>query len=172
MRLIHKKYIFVALSVGIGLMSCKKSFLDINSDPNRATDDNITPELLFPAAAEAVGASMDGARASEAGAKTTLQFAQSWVGYQAANGTFARDPQETSYNIDFSFNNTLWIRRYSMLFDLHQTEVKGLEQGDTVLTGCAMVLSAKIWQELVDLWGDVPYSQAFKVVYKSHATGL
>ncbi len=149
--------------MGIALMSCTKSYLDVNTDPNRVTDLNVTPELLFPAAAEEVGASMNGARASEAGAKTTLQFAFIWIGYMASNGDFARDPQETSYNLDFSFNNTLWTRRYDMLFDLHQTEVKGIQQGDTVLSGCAMVLEAKIWQEVVDLWGDVPYSQAFSI---------
>lgn len=163
MRHTYKQYLLIAMSMGMALMSCKKTFLDDNTDPNRVTDANVTPELIFPAAAEAVGASMNGARASEAGAKTTLQFAQSWVGYQAANGDFARDPQETSYLLDFSFNNTLWTRRYDMLFDLHQAEIKGLQQGDTVLSGCAIVLAAKIWQEVVDLWGDVPYSQAFKV---------
>src|SRR5579872_5585847 len=119
MRHIHKQYLIIAVSMGIAFMSCTKSYLDVNTDPNRATDLNVTPELLFPAAAEEVGASMNGARASEAGAKTTLQFAFSWIGYMASNGDFARDPQETSYNLDFSFNNTLWTRRYDMLFDLH-----------------------------------------------------
>jgi hypothetical protein len=164
MKHIHKKYLLIAMSIGIVLSSCQKGYLDVNTDPNRVTDVNVTPELIFPAAAEAVGASMNGARASEAGAKTTIQFAFSWVGYQAANGDFARDPTETSYNLDFSFNNTLWIRRYDMLFDLHQTEVKAIQQGDTVLAGCAIVLAAKEWQEVVDLWGDIPYSKAFQVV--------
>lgn len=163
MRHIHKQSLFIAMSIGMVLMSCKKSFLDVNTDPNRVTDNNITPELLFPAAAEATGSTIVGARAVDAGAKTNMQFLQSWIGYMAANGDFARDPTETSYNIDFTFNNTLWNKRYDALFDLHQTEVKALAGADTVLAGAAIILSAKMWQELVDLFGNIPYSQAFHV---------
>jgi hypothetical protein len=90
-------------------------------------------------------------------------FLDAWVGYMASNGDFARDPTETTYNLDFNFNDVQWQRRYSYLFDLHQAETKALPGGDTILAGAAIVLESKMWQDLVDLWGDIPYSQAFKV---------
>jgi hypothetical protein len=37
-----------------------------------------------------------------------------------------------------------------------------VEGGDTVLAAASMILSAKLFQELVDLYGDIPYSQAFQ----------
>lgn len=162
MKHIHKQYIFfMAVSIGIALSGCKK-YLDVNKDPNRVTDDNVTPELIFPAAAEGAGATMVGARASAAGAKTQMQWAQSWIGYQAANGDFSRDNTETAYNIDFSFNDVMWQTRYGVLFDLNQTELKARVTGNTALAGASIVLAAKMWQELVDLFGNIPYSQAFK----------
>jgi len=161
---INKKFLIISMSVGIALAGCKKDFLDVNKDPNRVTDDNVTAELIFPSAAEASGAlSFAGSRADGAGAKTTMQFAQDWVGYMAANGDFARDNTETSYNIDFTFADNLFQTRYGILFDLHQTEIKALANDDTALAAASIVLSAKMFQEMVDLFGNIPYSQAFHV---------
>ena len=162
MKHINKHLLIIIMSVGILFSSCKKDFLNINSNPNSPTDDNITAELIFTSAAEGVGAANVGARASGAGAKSSMQFAQNWVGYMASNGDFARDNTETSYDIDFNFGNTLFLTRYGVLFDLHQAEVKGLATGDTAIAAAAMILSAKMYQELVDLFGDLPYSQAFQ----------
>jgi len=154
------KYLFLnrrfLLIIGLclALGSCKKSYLDINSNPNSPTDENITPELLFPQAAEAAGA-IQGIG--------PWGFLDGWMGYFASNGDFARDQQTTSYNIDFSFSNGVWATYYNVLFDLHQTKVKALAKGDTALAGASMILSAKLWQELVDAFGDIPYSEAFSV---------
>jgi hypothetical protein len=154
----NKKFLF-AIGLGLVLGSCSKSYLDINSNPNQPTDQNITPELIFPQAAEAVGAIQG------VGPWGVLD---SWLGYFASNGDFARDQQETSYNIDFSFSNTPWATYYNALFDLYQTKTKALANGDTALAGASMVLSAKLWQELVDAFGNVPYSDAFSVAQNPH----
>jgi len=162
MKNISKQFLLTVMSAGILFSSCKKDFLDINSNPNSPTDDNITPELIFTSAAEGVGATSVGARANGAGARSSMQFAQNWVGYMASNGDFARDNTETSYDIDFSFGNTLFLTRYGVLYDLHQAEVKGLATGDTAVAAASIILSAKMFQELVDLFGNLPYKQAFQ----------
>ncbi len=158
-----KNFLLLSMLAGISLTGCKKDFLDVNDDPNRVTDNNINAELIFPAAAEGAGATLIGARANGAGAKTSTTFAYDWVGYLSGNGDFARDNTETSYNIDFNFGDNLFITWYGVLFDLHQAAVKGLPGGDTAITGASLVLSAKIFQDLTDLFGNIPYSQAFKV---------
>jgi hypothetical protein len=149
--LMNKKFLLV-VCLGLALGSCRKSYLDINANPNQPTDQNILPELIFPQAAEAVGAIQGGG---------VWGFLDSWIGYDASNGDFARDQQQTSYNIDFSFSNGVWATYYDALFDLHQTKTKAIANGDTVLAGASMILSAKLWQEVVDAFGNVPYSQAF-----------
>lgn len=163
MKYSNKKILFAILSAAILLGGCKKGFLDINQDPNRVTDDNVTPELIFAAAAEGTGATNIGLRANGAGARGPMQFAQNWIGYMASNGDFAREQTETSYDIDFGFGNVLFTSRYNVLFDLHQAEVKGLASGDTAIAGASIILSAKIFQELTDLFGNIPYTEAFKV---------
>ena len=155
MKLINRKWFFIAmgLSAVISFNSCKKGILDVNTDPNRVTDANVTAELIFPQAANAVG---------KLAANGNLLFLDHWIGYIAQNGQFAPQQNELTYNIDFSFGDALFQNQYTVLFDLHQTEVKGLATGDTVLAGACIILSAKLWQELVDLYGDIPYSQAFQ----------
>lgn len=135
--------------------SCSKDFLDVNDDPNRATENTITPQLIFTGAEVAMGARQ---------ASGNFLFLNHWMGYFAPNGDFAPNFKEQTYDLDFSFGDPLWQNHYNVLFDLHQVKTKSLVAGgDSVLAGAAMILSAKLFQELVDLYGNVPYSQAFKV---------
>ncbi|HEY2726536.1 MAG TPA: SusD/RagB family nutrient-binding outer membrane lipoprotein [Parafilimonas sp.] len=162
MKSFNIKYLIIILFAGFALAGCSKEYLDVNNDPNRVTGNNITAELIFPQAEVAVGDRAVGGNAANQGAKTPLQFAYNWIGYMAANGSFSREYTETSYNIDFTFGEGLWTADYDVLFDLYQSKIKGIAEGDSALAGAAMVLSAKLFQELVDSYGDIPYTQAFQ----------
>ena len=152
MKHIHKHLIFLAAILSmIGFASCKKTWLDVNQDPNRVTDANVTAELIFPAAANEVGQLAVGS--------TSLQ---EWMGYWAPNGGFVPQQNVISYNIDFTFGDGLFQAYYNTLFDLHQAQVKGLANGDSDLAAASSILSAKLFQEVNDIFGDVPYSQAFQ----------
>ncbi len=155
MKHISKRLIFIAiLYIAIGSISCKKTYLDVNNDPNRVTDANITPELIFPAAANGVG---------QRAASGNFTFLNQWIGYLAPNGGFVPQQDVISYNIDFSFGDALFQNHYNVLFDLHQAEVKALATGNSALAGASIILSVKLFQELTDLYGDIPFSQAFLV---------
>lgn len=153
MKYINKFFIITVLAGGFALSSCKKSFLDVNNNPNVPTDDNITADLIFPQAADLAGGQL---------LIPTNAFMDRWMGYFAANGDYARVQQETSYNIDFTFSNLTWFHYYNALFDLHLTKIKAQAAGNNVLAGASMILSAKLFQEVVDIFGNVPYSQAFQ----------
>ncbi len=84
------------------------------------------------------------------------------MGYLAPNGGFVPQQDIISYKTDFTFGDALFQNHYAVLFDLHQAEVKSLASGDTALAGASMILSADLFQQLVDLFGDIPYSQAFQ----------
>lgn len=137
---------------------CKKSYLDVNEDPNRVTDANVTAELIFPAAANAVGGLH---------ARNASSFFNQWVGYGAPSGGFVPQQNLISYNIDYTFGDALFQAYYGTLFDLHLAETKALQginaETDTVLAGASIVLSVKLFQEVTDIYGDVPYTQAFDV---------
>ncbi|MDF2193336.1 SusD/RagB family nutrient-binding outer membrane lipoprotein [Paraflavitalea sp. CAU 1676] len=153
MKTIHHKLFVIMLAVAVGSGACKKSYLDVNQDPNRVTDDNITAELIFPQAAHATGARS---------ASGNFQFIDNWMGYWSASGDFAIQQDETTYNIDFTFGDLLWQNQYNVLFDLNQVKTKAQAKGEQGLAGASMVLSAKLFQDLVDLFGNIPYSQAFQ----------
>jgi hypothetical protein len=162
MKYISKQNLVLTLLLVVTCMGCKKQ-LDINENPNQVTDNNVTPELIFTQAEVATGDRTVGGNAASQGSKLPLQFAYNWIGYMASNGTFAREYTETSYNIDFTFGDVLWQNYYNTLFDLHLVQVKGLANNDTALAGAAMILSAKLFQEVTDTYGNVPYSQAFNI---------
>jgi hypothetical protein len=167
MKQLHK-ILIATLALTSMIAGCNKDYIDVNNDPNRTTDENITPELLFTQAATAAGYRTIGTAIGGEGAKTELQFAQNWIGYMAGTGDFAVEQIETTYNIDFAFGDIPWQRDYGVLFDLDLTKTKALAVDDKVLAGAAMILSAKMFQEIVDTYGDVPYSQAFQTQTYKH----
>jgi len=107
MKQANRKIIFGVLAAVMILSGCKK-FLDVNDDPNRVTDDNITPELIFTQAAVTSGIRVVGGQAGGEGGKTDVQFAMNWVGYMSGTGDFALDGEESSYNIGFAFADNPW----------------------------------------------------------------
>lgn len=162
MKKINRKIYFGLLAAVMLVSSCSKDYLDVNSDPNRVTDDNITPELIFTQAAVTTGIRVVGGQAGGEGGKTDIQFAMNWVGYMSGTGDFALDGEESTYNIGFAFADNSWQRDYALLFSLYQVKTKALAKGNKLLAGAAMILSAKVFQEMTDTYGDIPYSQAFQ----------
>ena len=156
MKYLNKFFLLLLIPVGsIIFSSCSKGYLDVNDDPNRATENTITPQLIFTGAEVGVGARQ---------ASGNFNFLDHWMGYFAPNGDFAPNFKEQTYDLDFSFGDALWQNHYNTLFDLYQVKTKSLVAGgDSVLAGSSMILSAKLFQELVDLYGNIPYSQAFQV---------
>jgi len=153
MKSINMKFFIIIILISISLGSCHKTFLDVNQDPNRVTDANITGELIFPQAENGVG---------QRQASGNWTFAYYWMGYLAGNGGFVPLSDIVNYAIDFTFGDALFQNHYAVLFDLHQSQVKSLASGDTALAAASMILSADLFQQLVDLFGDIPYSQAFQ----------
>ena len=162
MKKTNRKILFGLLAAVMLISSCKKDYLDVNDDPNRVTDDNITPELIFTQAAVTTGIRIVGGQAGGEGGKTDVQFAMNWVGYMSGTGDFALDGEESSYNIGFAFADNSWQRDYALLFSLYQVKTKALAKNNQLLAGAAMILSAKVFQEMADAFGDIPYSQAFQ----------
>jgi hypothetical protein len=134
----------------------KKDFLDVNNDPNRVNDNNITPELLFPQAAHASAAQLTGS------VSNLVSYLYNWVGYYSGTGDFALPGNQTTYELDAPYTEPLWDREYNTLYDLNLVQQKSLAKGDSVLAGAAMILSAKQWQDMVDMFGNIPFSEAFQ----------
>lgn len=147
------KYLLILLAViviGVTQTSCS-NFLDVNTNPNSVTESNVTANLIFPQCCKSIGDR----------AASRFIFLNNWMGYWSRSGTFTVETEEASYDLSTSFTENNWAEAYNILFDLHQTQEKALAAGDSALVGAAKVLSVKLWQETVDQFGDIPYSQAF-----------
>jgi len=154
----YLKIVMLAWSVSILILAdcTDKGYLDVNNDPNRVTDNNITPDLIFPQAAHATGAMLTGSISNE------VSYLYDWVGYYAGTGDFALPGNQTTYDLDPPYVDPLWESYYNTLFDLALARTQALAKGDSVLSGASMVLSTQLFQQVVDMWGDIPYSQAFQ----------
>jgi hypothetical protein len=147
LRYIPLTALFILLVLG-----CKKSHLDINKNPNEILTDNITSPLILPFALHNAGAQVTG-----------FQWLNNWMGYWSPSGSFAANTEESTYNLTGNFGQARWNNTYNMLYDFHTVEQKAPQEGFPFFAGVAKVMKARYFQDLVDMFGDVPYSQAFNI---------
>jgi hypothetical protein len=151
------KSIIIAGLLAVAVSGCKKSFYDINQNPNDITVDNITSELILPAALHTAGAGDAG------GNGVGYNWLNKWMGYWSNSGSFSPTQEESTYNITGNFQQTRWNVLYNNLNDFYTIEQKAPTEGKDFYAGIAKTMKAKYFQDLVDLFGNVPYSQAFQL---------
>lgn len=136
--------LFLGASIAaLGLVSCELDDLDINVDPNSASQASL--ELLL------TNAQFGGLSTFGGGLNNST------MGFQAINTS------SDNYNFTNSSWNGTWNSLYSgPLKDLEEM----IQASDPELTprylGVGQILKAYYFTTMVDLWGDVPYSEAFK----------
>ncbi len=139
----YTKIIAVFLLSGFvlgSLSSCKK-FIDINNDPNNPTVPVLT--LLLPATQVSLAGNLNDVNE---GATTVMQQLVSTIDrYQQTGASF----------------NGAWNGFYSQTLPDIQTVIdQGTAQQQWGFVAVAKLEKAYLYSILVDLWGDVPYSQA------------
>lgn len=149
MRKISLSIIVVGLVMLMG--GCKKDFLDINQDPNRPTESNITPDL-------ATAAQLNNSAARNA---STYDMFQRYMGYWSASGSFSRSTVEMSYNISNSTLAGLYENIYYTVGQYRSIGKKAAVLDWKFYQGIAKIMEAHEMAILVDFYGDVPYSTAF-----------
>jgi len=142
MKLRNKKYIFLLTGMLLAVSSCKK-FVDINEDPNNPTAAQLS--LLLPSTEISLAGNM----------------------YQLNSGT-ATIMQQTVYTSGLSryqqqgtdFDNS-WDGFYSQtLNDLESVIANGTTQQQWGYVAIAKFEKAYLYSLMVDMWGDIPYSEA------------
>lgn len=149
-----KKYIYlVILFFTLAIASCKKSYLDINQNPNSPTEESITPELILPYALNATAANAGAGYASLA----------RWMGYWTRGGDYGPSTEEESYNITTGFGAGSWASWYDNLYDYTVIAKKANASGQKFYEGVAKAMKTVGFMYLVDTYNNVPYSKAFDV---------
>lgn len=150
MKLQHKFFITLLL---IGLLSsCNEDFFDVNSDPNRAVESNQTAKLVLPQAllnsANRVGVSYG--------------FLGNWLGYWCPGANYAPNAEEQTYSITTNFGAGLFSGIMDNLYDYQFCELEATESGNDFFAGIAKTMKAHGFTTLVDIYNNVPYTEALK----------
>ena len=151
-----KKFIiFFLASSSLLLISCSKDFLDINTNPNAAT--SAGANLVLPAALVNTAARLN---PMGAGFNTVMN---GWMGYWAISGSYAISSSDfTTYKQTTDFGDGLFQNAYHNLNDYDYVEQQAKSQSDYFSTAAAKIMKAYNFQILVDLYNNVPYTEAFK----------
>lgn len=144
MKILKSKnyYLFFALLLLV-VSSCEITDLDINTDPNNASEASLNL-LLTSAQFEGVN--------TFAG-----DLNDATMGFQGINTSFD----------DFNFTNGSWNGTWNFLYSGPLKDLEEIISGadpevNPNYLGIAQIMKAYYFTTMVDLWGDVPYSEAFK----------
>ena len=128
-------------------MSCE-DYLDVNTNPNKPTE--VPIQLLMSQTSFRTGDNI------QLAGNITSYYVQYLASPNAFGTKDIHDPQP----YDFT-----WQQIYRMLSDITDMEALATEEGLSHYLGAAKVLKAINLGLILDLWGDVPYSQAFFAQY-------
>lgn len=131
---------------------CSKNKFNINRNQNQPTDSSVTYDVVLPSALHASGSII----------ATQWGPIQNWMGYWARSGTYAPNVLEETYQITTGFGNGIWNNCYDNNYDYQIVQTKAKSAGGGFYEGIARIMKAHNFQILVDVYGNVPYSQALK----------
>lgn len=132
------------LLTGLLLTGCE-DYLDINTNPNNPT--TVPPELLMAHASYRTGDNI------QLAGNITSYYVQYLASPNAFGSKDTHDPQP--YDVT-------WQEIYRMMSDLTDLESVAQEQNASHYVGAAKILKAINLGLAINLWGDIPYSEAFR----------
>lgn len=146
--------IYIAMfSVLVGITGCKKEFLDVNTNPNALP--TATPGFVLANALNVSAASLVGPN----------EVGSFWAGLWTQSNGYILSTTIFQYNFtnnDFNY----WDGTYDNLNDYQYIIDKAAEADQLFAVGPAKIMQAFNYQKLVDLYGNIPYSEALKGVGK------
>ena len=157
-----KKILILMIFAGV-FVSCNKSYFDINDNPNSPTELSITTDLLAAGALSTSGNISTGGVyvRSVGGAATTTRFSMlgRWLGIWSPGTNFAAS-DESKYQAASVTSTPTWRNHYDNINDYQALQIKANATGQTFYEGIAKIMKAWNYHQLVDMFGNVPYSQA------------
>ena len=143
----RKKLIYIFI-VGIALVSCTDETLDeIDTNPNLVTDaplNSLLPQGIITYSHEVVGGS-----------------GAIYAGFMSEQTTHVLGTN--AYDKFDSYNSQPWENAYLLINDLNFLKNKAVSNEAWSYAGIADVLKAFTLTTLIDLFGDIPYSEAVSI---------
>ena len=142
-----RKFLIIPACLLFALFSCQKDWLDVNTNPNALPSS--TPDYTFAAGANRIASNLG-----------PNELGEYWSGHWTQSSTYILSPTIFKYE----FNNTnfdYWSGYYDILQDLDYA-AKGATGTLAYFGGTARILKAYTYQIMVDLYGNIPYTDALK----------
>lgn len=150
-----KKKIFILLISLALLGSSCTDFLGVNEkNPNSASE--VPGKLLLPAALNNVAATMNNPR--------RFEFVYLWHGLWCISSGYSQPSNLVQYRLLNSSYQNAFQEFYTEGQNLVEIEKASTDPKDAGFKAIALIMKAYIMHNLVDLWGNVPYTEAFKTV--------
>lgn len=150
------KIIVSLLLIGAMTTSCN-DYLDVNENPNQIHEDALSPQLVFPGAVSQIYRTQ---------ANTMMQFGNVMMNSWAGNSYVFGSPFAKEYTlsaVDNSFYNGIWNGIYLNVNNFVYIEnIANADHKYDNYVAMAKIMKAYYLQTIVDLYGDIPYSEAFK----------
>ena len=161
MKIKHKKVLFLFLSGLVALASCTKKLNTNADDPNGPPISQLKGKDVF--AGSLVEAVINKSGQNVSTATDNYDYANQWMQYYARNNGWSPSGSQEymeTFSLPNSFGDGNWASLYHNIFDLNF--VIGNSSANSILPGAARALRTMIFQDLVDQFGNIPYSQALQ----------
>jgi hypothetical protein len=147
---IHIIYFVILTVMMLSVISCSKKDFDINS-PNPNQPSEVTPDLILSAALTSTANLVLG------GDGNFLNF---WMGYWAPYGE--QSPAVLSYNLTSDTYAANWDDAYVALENYKIIVDNSRQPESAYFLAIAKIMEVFHYQRLVDLYNNIPYSQALQ----------
>lgn len=144
-----KKSFIIILTLAVaGMTGCKK-FLDVNENPNVPA--SVSESLML--------APLEAGISQYIAAGNAASLVNQWMQNAVPNQPM---PNTVNYLVTSSTFDDFWNSFYVVeLNNLHLLNVQATANGNKKYAGIAKILTAYTLGAATDLWGDIPYSEAF-----------
>jgi hypothetical protein len=147
----NKKILTLLVSLILLGSSCTK-FLGVDEvNPNSASV--VPPKLLLPAALTNIVKTMDNPR--------RFEFVYLWYGLWSISQGYSQPSALMQYRLLNSNYQVAFQNLYTTGQNFKQIQKEATDPNDAGYVAISMIMNAYIMQNLVDIWGNVPYTEAF-----------
>ncbi len=148
-----KNILIIIAGILVFMSSCSKDFLNVN-EKNPNSPSVVDPKLVLPAAENAIAYTMNNPR--------RFEFVYLWHGLWSISAGYSQPQVLTQYKLVNSSYQNAFIEFYLAGQNLDAIEKQSTTPKNVNFEAIAKILKAYVFQNLVDCWGDVPYTEAFK----------
>ncbi|HEY9001874.1 MAG TPA: SusD/RagB family nutrient-binding outer membrane lipoprotein [Mucilaginibacter sp.] len=147
-----KRYIsLITALLTVGIAGCKKDYLSLENNPNQPSV--TVPSLALPSA-EKTAAAVYATDYPEYGV---------WAGYWTTSGNYVPNPAINEYQLTTGSYTGVWTDLYANLANWNNLQQISSDPSNANYRAIAMIMKVYDFQQLVDNFNDVPYSQAFNI---------